>query len=420
MGDQTTFTAVKSDPYLSPGTTTDLLNYSEERWCNVWGTVCVTNTAADANGNSYRYPDGEYSFRSGSSTTTNPHYFRILPTEHCTDETQTTCTASSTPTTIAGVTYATPGTVRWCKYTGGGTMDYAAIDYTDCQAKRTGQYQYPKYLGFTSPGGVPTTSYATITINATPVASDKITSVTVGATNLIPGVTTLTGFTSTTAAARALAHHISNLNQGYIACSGSGTTAVGASSVTNPPGCNRNGSAFRLTVPSPGSAPSNRVYIIPTTGVGSLTPATGTATNSPTLPAPVVTGIPAVIATKAAGSITIGDSGSDRGVRISRVDIGSGPPTTVFTGATLDEAGTNSAGEQSSLANKVRDAINSGGSGYVATTAGGNVVSIEAPATGTTYNGKAIAVYTSQQAIGSITINDSLSDDPVRISRVDI
>ena len=417
MGAQTTFTAVKTDPYLSPASTTNVLNYSEARWCDEYFTTCATNTTADGNGNFYRYPDG-FRNRRSSNTTTNPHYFSILPTEHCTDETLVTCTASSTPTTIGALTYSVPAKVRWCKYTGTtSTMDYSKVDYTDCQVKRVGQYQYPKYLGVTSTGGIPTPSYATIRITANPVASDKITSVTVGATNLIPGVTTLTGFTTKSAAAAALAHWISNKNQGYIACSGSGTTAVGSSSVTNPPGCNRNGSVFQDTVPSPGAAPNDTVYIIPTTGVGSLTPATGTAYNGPTVPDPVVTGVPPVIATNATGSITIGDSGSDLGVRISRVDIGPGP-TIVFTGATLDETGgTNSAGERSSLADKVRDAINSGGSGYVATTVpGGNVVSIVAPTTGATHNGKAISVYTSKKATGTISIGSSTSLQPVRVS----
>jgi type IV pilus assembly protein PilY1 len=417
MGNQSTFTAVQTDPYLSPGSTTNLLSYSEARWCDQFFTTCVTNTTADANGNYYRYPDGVYSYRSGTSTTTNPHYFSILPIEYCTDENQVTCTASSTPVTIAGVDYATPATVRWCKYTGTtATMDYSKVNFTDCQAKRVGQYQYPKYLGFTSPGGIPTTSYATIRVTANPIALDQIVSVTVGATNLIPGVT-LTGYTDKVAAAKALAYWISNKNRGYIACSGSGTTSISGSSATNPPGCNRGGSVFQATVPSPASAPTDTVYIIPTTGIGSTTPATGTAYNSPPLPIPVVAGVPAVIATKATGSITIGDSGNDRGVRITRTDIGAG---TVFTGATLDASGgTNSAGERNALANLVRDAINSGGSGYAATVApGSNVVSIEAPATGSTYNGRAIAVTASQQAIGTISITQGTTPQPVRISNV--
>jgi len=415
MGDQTTFTAVQTDPYESPGSTTNLLSYSDTPWCDSFG-ACVTNNTADVNGNYYRYPDGVYVYRSGTSVATNPHYYTILPTEHCTDELLSTCIASSTPT----ATHATPAAVRWCKYTGGSTMDYNAIDYNDCQAKRVGQYQYPKYLGFTSPGGIPTSSYATIVIGpATPVATDAIASVTIGAggLNLIPGVT-LTGYTSKSSVAAALAYWISNKNQGYIACSGNGTTSIGSSSPTNPPGCNRStgsGGRFINIVPNPGSAPSDTVYIVPTTGVGSTTPATGTAYNSPTLPAPVVVPIPEVIAATATGSITIGDSGSDRYVRISRTNIGG---TTVFNGATLDEAGgTNSAGERNSLADQVRAAINSGSGGYTATVAG-NVVNISAPAAGATYNGQAVSVYTSLAATGTISITQGTTPQPVRISNI--
>jgi type IV pilus assembly protein PilY1 len=413
-GAQTTFTAVQTDPYLSPASVTNLITgYRENQWCDVLGTTCVTNTAADGNGNYYSYPNGIYAYR-GASVVANPHFYTILPTDHCTDETLTVCVASTAPTTVSGITYAVPAKVRWCKYTGGGSMDYSAINYTDCQAKRTGQYQYPKYLGFTSPGGSATPSYATITIGpANPIATDQIVSVTVGATNLIPAVT-LTGFTTKSSAAAALAYNISLKLQGYMACSGPSTQRISTSSAASPPGCNR--APFSTVVPNPTGAPTDTVYILPTTGVGSTTPATGTAYNSPTLPAPVVTGVPAVIATKATGRITVGDSGSDLGVRISRVDIGA---TTVFSSATLDSAGgTNSAGERNTLADLVRDAINSGGSGYAATTASNNVVSIDAPATGTTDNGKAITVYTSKQATGTISITQGTTPQPVRISSV--
>ncbi len=411
MGAQTTFTAVKTDPYLSPASTTNLLSYSDTQWCDSFG-ACVTNTTNDGSGNYYRYPDGVYVYR-GGTLTTNPHYFTILPKEHCTDELLSNCIASSTPT----ATHPNPATVRWCKYTGGSTMDYSAVSAL-CQAKRVGEFQYPKYLGATSPGGIPTSSYATILITANPIALDQITSVMVGATNLIPGVT-VTGYTLKRDAARALAYWISNKNRGYIACSGSGTTSIGSSSATNPPGCNRSvgsGGLFINIVPNPGSAPDDTVYIIPTTGVGSTTPATGAVYNSPpgvgTVPVPVVNGLPAVIAATATGSITVNTSGSDLYVRISRVDIGG---VTNFSGATLDATGgTNSSGERDALADLVRGAI---AGGYTASRAG-NVVSISAPATGATYNGRAITVYTSQTATGTISIAQAATPQPVRISNV--
>jgi type IV pilus assembly protein PilY1 len=429
MGNQTTFTAVKTDPYLSPASTTNLLLYSDTQWCDTFG-ACVTNTTNDGSGNYYRYPNGVYAYRSGTSLTTNPHYFTILPKEHCKDELLNDCIASSTPT----ATYPTPAKVRWCKYNpdpvGPPVKDVTVMHYedvqADCQAKRVGQYQYPKYLGHTSPGGVPTSSYATILITANPVALDQITSVMVGATNLIPGVT-LSGFSGANAkrdAARALAYWISNKNQGYIACSGSGTTSIGSSSTTNPPGCNRSvgsGGRFINIVPNPGSAPDDTVYIIPTTGVGSTTPATGSAYNSPSssppglLLDPVVNGLPAVIATKATGSITIGNSGSNSYVRISRVDIGTTAP--VFSANQDAAGGTNDAGEPDTLAELVRAAIQGGAGGYTATRTG-NVVSIEAPAAGTAGNGQAITVYTQQGATGTIRIATATTPQPVRVSQV--
>lgn len=91
------------------------------------------------------------------SINTNPHYYTITPTEHCSDTNLTTCAASTTPSGSSNIA----ALVRYCKSS---ALANAAAPVTgsssgsvNCQAKYTDTYKYPRYGKFTRTDIVPTT-----------------------------------------------------------------------------------------------------------------------------------------------------------------------------------------------------------------------------------------------------------------------
>jgi len=107
------------------------------------GANCKTNSA-------YSYPDLVYGYGEDGSGARKyklgpPYYYRLLPTEFCTDQTLTTCTASEVPTSVGGVPYNVPAKVRFCNSTA----------HTTCQAKRTATFRFPKFLGRVDSAALP-------------------------------------------------------------------------------------------------------------------------------------------------------------------------------------------------------------------------------------------------------------------------
>ena len=133
----------------TPGTpllTKDLASGFPDRvWCNSTG-ASATDTAACKTNSSYSYPNDTFGYgRDGSGDRKYklgaPYYYRINPTEYCTNASLTACVAATSPTNVAGVDYNVPARVRFCDSTA----------HTNCQAKRTGTFRYPKFLGTVNP-----------------------------------------------------------------------------------------------------------------------------------------------------------------------------------------------------------------------------------------------------------------------------
>ena len=115
--------------------------YPDRVWCNSTG-ASATNTTDCKTNSSYTYPNDVHGFgRDGSGNrkykTGAPYYYRIIPSEYCSDIALTNCVAATTSTVVGGVTYSIPAPVRFCNSTA----------LTTCQAKRTSTFRFPKFLG---------------------------------------------------------------------------------------------------------------------------------------------------------------------------------------------------------------------------------------------------------------------------------
>lgn len=139
----------------NPGTpvlTMDLAaGYPDRVWCNSTG-ASATDTANCKTNSAYTYP--EFVFGWGVDGSGNrkyklgaPYYYRIVPTEFCTDATMTTCQPGTAPLTSGGLTYNVPARARFCDSTA----------HTNCQAKRTSTFKFPKFLGTVNPASAGTT-----------------------------------------------------------------------------------------------------------------------------------------------------------------------------------------------------------------------------------------------------------------------
>ena len=135
---------------ISPGS--PLLTYNlttgfpDRVWCNSTA-ASATDVAACKTNSAYTYPDNVFGYGLDGAGNRKykygaPYYYQILATEFCADLALTNCVAASTPTVVGGVTFDKPAPVRFC--------DSAAL--TTCQAKRSGAFVYPKFLGQVNPG----------------------------------------------------------------------------------------------------------------------------------------------------------------------------------------------------------------------------------------------------------------------------
>jgi type IV pilus assembly protein PilY1 len=106
----------------------------------------------------YNYPNLNFGFGKdggGNIKFINgaPYYYRLQPTEYCTDATLTTCINSTTPTGV----FTVPAPLRFCDST----------SLANCQGKLTGSYTRPKYTGKVIGAGGPgfaAPATATITV----------------------------------------------------------------------------------------------------------------------------------------------------------------------------------------------------------------------------------------------------------------
>lgn len=167
------WTAVPSDAYLTPGTTTNLTTSFKtgvKTYCTsaktcvplgggTWGRFSYTSMAAPAPYTS-----------STSTASVPPFYYQITPTEYCDSEKLTNCTLSATPTG----SYTFPAPVRFCKSTtiaGKTTAVTGPANNPDCQAVQSGTYGSPRFGTFTRVDIVPTTATYTNRPNRTDCAN---------------------------------------------------------------------------------------------------------------------------------------------------------------------------------------------------------------------------------------------------------
>lgn len=180
MGSQTTWTAVKRDPYTT-ATTDDIANaYREVVYCNTSSpsaadltdpSKCKRNGVHNGtfkywgtSGANVAYPQAtgttSTTYRYATNVSTAPYYFTITPLEHCSDTELTTCTLSSTPTG----SFTIPAPVRYCKATSDAASTSAVTGTSSgtprCRRKfDESTYLYPRYGEFTRTNIVSGTTY---------------------------------------------------------------------------------------------------------------------------------------------------------------------------------------------------------------------------------------------------------------------
>ena len=185
---QTVPASVKTDGYgitnrnqlLQTATTININQYPDRLWCTT-----KTPTAAQLTDNTfcrrnidYSYPNATFKF--GRSTgspnqqvtatmlgevlkaTGAPYYYRVVPTEHCTDKTLSSCILSS----VATPTHPVAAKVRWC----------SDANLTTCQLLKTGTFIYPRYIGVSALAAAAVGAFTVTTANSgtTTVTSLKV------------------------------------------------------------------------------------------------------------------------------------------------------------------------------------------------------------------------------------------------------
>ncbi len=266
----------------SPVETFDLANgYPDRVWCDSRGanpndtSKCKTNSA-------YTYPEFKYGYGEDNSGNRKyrygaPYYYRIIPTEYCTNQTLTVCVPATEPTTVGGVAYNVPAPVRFC--------DSKAL--TNCQAKRQGSFIYPKFLGTVNAGGSGSPgarAKGTISIiranDSDPAIVDRVTvtppAPLPGPVDLISGPLFLGATDSASgrnAAADALVLAINNLTgtHGYTAARTQSASGNGAAivTITAPAlGADYNGTTINVISAAGASTPSSFTFTITGTSSG--------------------------------------------------------------------------------------------------------------------------------------------------------
>ncbi len=166
---------------LGSGKYVNLNSYPDKVWCTTQAPSLadLTNTAVCRKNSNYLYPDATFMY--GRSTgspnqqSTNamlnqmhlvasaPYYYKIVPTEYCTDNYLTKCTLSSVSVVIGSDNFKVPAKSRWCSDTA----------LTACQALKTSTFKYPRYVGQTTTASAAAASFRVNTVNtgATSIAS---------------------------------------------------------------------------------------------------------------------------------------------------------------------------------------------------------------------------------------------------------
>jgi type IV pilus assembly protein PilY1 len=339
--------------------------YPDRVWCasqsdSATGPNCRTNAA-------YSYPNLTFGYgltngtsafyNSGSSPSTNikfvygaPYYYRIVPTVYCTDNTLTSCTPATAPTG----SYTVPAPVRYCNST--------ALD--NCQAKYRNSYTIPQYSGFiatVSPS--PSAATATLTVKnpQSDASSGTITGIFVKGINLISSPVSATGPISPSAAALSIASAING---------NSGTTGYSAAASSNV-----------VTITAPGTCVAAN---------------TCSTWNSATL----VVQTPGVPTGQAQITFTVTVTSTTRKASVSSITVNTSTPVSIM------QSGVSCTGcSSATMAGMIVTAINSGSTGFSATSSG-NSVTITAPTTtGSDMNGVNLSIGTSRITIGYPTSN---------------
>ncbi len=232
--------------------------YPDHVWCDSKSATATDTTHCKTN-SAYTYPDLTYGYgvTTGGAVkfkTGAPYYYRLLPTEYCTDATLITCTAATAPTGL----YTVPAPVRYCDST----------TLTNCKAKYQGSYTRPKFTGIVLSGGASTTpATATGRITVRNPQGDSY-SGSISAINVFDGTTTTnlitapvlaTGPINVNATAAIIAASISAGGSGYTACAGSGCTPAVSSNVVTitAPASGALYNGYTVTVVSPGTPVSS-------------------------------------------------------------------------------------------------------------------------------------------------------------------
>jgi len=204
-GDQTTPTNVRTDSYNQQNTTQLLASanyvdlttsYPDRVWCTTRtpSNSDLTNTNVCRKNSDYLYPNTTFKYGRTSGlpdrkvtaltlanvikVTGAPYYYSVVPTEYCSESELVNCVLSSTPTTVAGVSYSFPAKSRWCSDTA----------LTTCKSTRSGTYVYPRYVGV-SVNAVAASGRFDVT-GATKNANATVTSVTVHDIEIMGGTGT--------------------------------------------------------------------------------------------------------------------------------------------------------------------------------------------------------------------------------------
>ena len=201
--------------------------FPDLEWCG-GDDGCRRNTIG------YTYPNRTYI--TPNPVTGNPYYYTLNVNEYCTNNKLTSCVSTGVNAAAPNATYSKPAPVRWCTSTA----------LSNCQAKYTGDYKYPR---FGDPNR-PVNWYTTITINDSGSDSvgtiEKITSAsTLGTQEITGGRITASGGTNSVAERAALANELAKsinakmgLARPFYACV---QTTVGTA-----PGCG----AYGITLPA--------------------------------------------------------------------------------------------------------------------------------------------------------------------------
>jgi type IV pilus assembly protein PilY1 len=349
------WTSVPEDGFgvQSSSLTNLVTGFPDRLWCDApSGGTCKLN--AD-----YTYPSSAYSY--DRDTTGAPYYYNIAPTEYCTTIDLINCTATTSPTG----SFTTPAKLRFCDSSAG----------TNCQARRIGNFIYPKYLGTVNPGGSGVAAVAatgTVEIlNSGSNSSADITSLQVDGVNIISSTITASGGTNASTERKAAARDLCSAINSTISTPNYQARNIGTGAT-----CSATGSeTVTIEATTAGTTPNG--YTI---SVGSN--ATGTTAAS------------AIVEINAAPvGAQIGGGRNVAGVAIT-------------SGSTITASGSNGNTRRRSLRNQLMDAINSYSSSpqYTASNSGSFGVKISATVSeGANANGRVIIIPAFNGTLLSIT-----------------